>query len=214
MCLCCVWLWINHTNWIVPESGCARLYSVVIICLYYIIGSLSWNRLHNFLSLDTQQVEKGQIQCAQNCVGDSLCFWQYLSVRVMASEVLCLHLTEIMRIHLSLPTYRCLPIAAHLSLSTYRCLPIAAYLSLPTYRCLPIAAYLSLPTYRCLPIAEHCFHDYCILVYREMRCRLLAILTLGEKWVLLWSGALILTRLRCSMLRVPNLVATNLYRLY
>ena len=47
------------------------------------------------LSLDTQDTERGQLHCTRNCIQSPCVFELRLSVRVIASEIICLCLTEI-----------------------------------------------------------------------------------------------------------------------
>ena len=66
------------------------------------VASLLQNRLHNLLSLDMQDIERRQLKCAQNCTRNPCIFQLRLSLRVIASEILCLGLTESTRLGLIL----------------------------------------------------------------------------------------------------------------
>jgi len=54
----------------------------------------------SFWSLDTQEVERGQLRCARNCTRNPRVSQLCLSVRVIVTEISCLHLTKITRIGL------------------------------------------------------------------------------------------------------------------
>jgi len=93
----------DHTNRILRlKSRRASLYSVKVIKMSWlaidrllILWSLRYCQLDRetncttFLSLDTQAIERRQRQRTRNS------FLSCLSVRVITSEIFCLHLTEI-----------------------------------------------------------------------------------------------------------------------
>jgi len=54
-----------------------------------------WNRLQNFLSLDTQDVERGQLWCSHHWPKTHCVFSLCLSVCAMSGEICCLRLTTI-----------------------------------------------------------------------------------------------------------------------
>jgi len=104
--------WSREQN-SVPESRRASLYSVKVIkmsrltidpflILWLFHGMLRYceTECTTFLSLDTQDGKKGQLSCAWNCTRNPRIFWLHLSVRVLASEICCLRLTESTRMPL------------------------------------------------------------------------------------------------------------------
>jgi len=106
-----IWSWEQKS---VPESRHATLYGVKVIkksrlasdrllILWSLHGSLrccETDRETDYTTFWSLDVERGQLWCAQNCTRNCCIFKLCLSARVIAFEIFCLHLTEIMRIRL------------------------------------------------------------------------------------------------------------------